>query len=112
MVEVDGQGRPSAVGHVTRQHLCRAGHGRVHAGPREMQLRIMGLAMVGYRPAPWASRASLRLLPGPGGPAGGVQALEARVSCLNGAVHNEAAMGDMTSVAAQFWTPLSPHTPS
>lgn len=37
MVEADGRGRPSAVGHVTCQHLCRAGHGRVHAGPQGRQ---------------------------------------------------------------------------
>lgn len=37
MVEADGRGRPSAVGHVTCQHLCRAGHGRVHAGPHGRQ---------------------------------------------------------------------------
>lgn len=74
MVEADGWGRPSAVGHVTCQHLCRAGHGR---GPRwasgeaalNRDLRVMGLAVVGHGPVPWASQASFRLLRGPGGPA-------------------------------------------
>jgi hypothetical protein len=28
MVEAGGRGRPSAVAHVTQQHLCGTGHGR------------------------------------------------------------------------------------
>lgn len=70
------------MGHVTRQHLCRAGHGRgpcwaLGEAALNQDLRITGLAAVAPGPGLWASQASFTLLPRARGPAGGAKSLEA-----------------------------------
>lgn len=54
------------MGHVTRRHLCGAGHGRVHAEPQggstEPRSERPGVGRGGARPSAWGPRASCRRL--------------------------------------------------